>query len=346
MQRLAHGRATAREITAFPSFLRSPGMNEILSQLTKLETDRTRLLERLTDTAPEITALNRSIKELEQQLVPLGGTYLSSLDEQQKELRNQLSRREALIATLPASAQRFLRLQRDVKRLSETSIALEAQLLMARLATIGEGGEARPLDWALPPKRVSFPRPLWTIAAGLGGGLVLGAIAVLVAGFLSPRIESAVQVTRLLGLPAARIGRGSALFHAACQVDHGIAVVPVDAAADAHAVATWLTPRIAPSAPVPAAVLSRAGVTVVGERANGGAPNGYDPLRLDPGPTDGQASAPTVLPPLASPEGVAAVSRAGRVVLAVSSRASREQLADAVAAVRLAGAEPVAVVLA
>src|SRR6185436_7691425 len=95
---------------------------------------------------------------------------------------------DAQIATLPASAQSYVRLQRDVKRLTQTTLALQTQLLDARLAAVGEGGETRPLDVAIVPKRPTFPRPVPTLAGGLAGGLLLGTIAVLLVGLLSPRV--------------------------------------------------------------------------------------------------------------------------------------------------------------
>src|SRR5205823_4118288 len=46
------GKATPRQLAAYPSLLRSPAINEILSQLAKLETDRTLLLDRRTPADP------------------------------------------------------------------------------------------------------------------------------------------------------------------------------------------------------------------------------------------------------------------------------------------------------
>ena len=348
LQRIGNRGATSRELVGFPSFLRSPAMNDVLTQLVRLEGDRMRLLERRTETDPEVVAVDQNIRHLNEQFLPLGRAYAAALGEQRRELSRQLAAHEALIARLPQAAQRFVRLQRDVRRLSETSVALEAQLLSARLATIGEGGEARRLDSALTPKRVAFPRPIPTLLVGFGVGLFVGTIAVVLAGVLTTRVGNASQATRLLGLPAAQLGRGSAVFHAACNVPAGVSVVPVDGAADALAVAEWLVggPALgragARRLPAPAYTLSGAPTA---ERSNGTPLAAYDAPAHDGPASEGVARVPRVLPVLASPDGAAAVARAGRVVLAASSDVSRDELADAVAAVRLAGAEPIAVVL-
>ena len=44
--------------------------------------ERTRLLERRTERDPEVVALSQSIRDLEQQLLPLGRTYASSVERQ------------------------------------------------------------------------------------------------------------------------------------------------------------------------------------------------------------------------------------------------------------------------
>ena len=343
VRQVQEGRATARELAGYPSLLRSPAINEIVTQLARNEADRTRLLERYTPADPGIVSLTQSIEGLERQIEPLARTYAASLARQRREMRSQVAALDAEIARLPASAQAFVRLQREVKRLGQTSLVLQSQLLDARLATVGEGGETRQLDVATPPKRVAFPRPGITMAAGVGGGLVGGMILVLLVGFLSPRVSGPGDVTRVTGLPAAELGRGSAVFHALVRPDAGLAVVPISAAADGEAVARWLA--ITPVRAGVAAPYSLAGRALT--------PVGAD-ARVQVVPADAadehvhavsEVLVPSVLPPLATPEGAAAIARAERVVLAVPAGARRTELADVVEAVRLRGVEPVAVVL-
>jgi len=54
-----------------------------------------------------------------------------------------------------------------------------AQVLTARLAALAEGGDVRVIDEAVSPRRVTFPRPLPTIALGLVGGAIAGFVIAL-----------------------------------------------------------------------------------------------------------------------------------------------------------------------
>jgi len=54
-----------------------------------------------------------------------------------------------------------------------------AQVLTARLAALAEGGDVRVIDEAVSPRRVTFPRPLPTIAMGLVGGAIAGFVIAL-----------------------------------------------------------------------------------------------------------------------------------------------------------------------
>jgi uncharacterized protein involved in exopolysaccharide biosynthesis len=158
LRQVAAGTRSARQLAAYPSFLRSGAVNELLAQLATLETERAALLERRTEADPEVIALGQRAADLERQLQPLGTAYAQSLARQRGELETQASRFERTLDALPASAQTFARREREVRRLAQTSLALQTQLLDARLAAIGEGGEVRQIDDALVPKRRAFPR--------------------------------------------------------------------------------------------------------------------------------------------------------------------------------------------
>jgi tyrosine-protein kinase Etk/Wzc len=342
LTQVADGRASARQLAGYPTLLRSPAINEIVAQLARNEADRTRLMERRNPIDPEIVALDSSIKGLEQQLVPIGRAYAYSLERQRSELRSQTRAFDAAIARLPGAAQSYVRLQRDVRRLGTTSLALQSQLLDARLAAVGEGGETRPLDVATVPKKVSFPKPIPTLLAGFGGGLVGGVLLVLVAGFLSPRATGLEEVSRAAGLPAAALGRGSPMFLAVAHADEGLAVAPLHAGLDAAAVARWLTPaRTNGVVHEPAFARRELARSLVG----GGDGDAFLPDAGAGRSTNGSHGV-DVLPPLSSPDGMAALGPGRRVALVVPDGASRREITDAVTAIRVRGAEPVAVVVA
>jgi hypothetical protein len=113
---------------------------------------------------------------------------------------------------LPAQAQFSVRGQRDVRRLSQEVLGLEAQMIDAKLAAIGEGGQVRQVDVAVPPKRPLFPRAVWTLPGGALLGLLVGMTAVLGRGMWSSRVRSVADAERAARLPAARLRPGKPLW--------------------------------------------------------------------------------------------------------------------------------------
>ena len=127
LPQVASGKIDARRLAAYPSFLKSPGINELLSQLGKLEGERAGLLQQRTETEPNVAGRTAAIKVIEAQLLPLATTYASSLAKQRTELERMRDSLDAQLGSLPGAAESGLTLQRDVKRLSATELAVQAQ---------------------------------------------------------------------------------------------------------------------------------------------------------------------------------------------------------------------------
>ncbi len=237
----------SRQIAAAPAFLKSPAVNSIITQAATLETERTRLLERRTERDPEVVALTQSIADLDAQLPALARTYGASLDLQVAELRRQRDLIAARLAELPRQAVGSLRGQRDVKRLSQTELALQAQLIDVRLAAMAEGGQVRAVDIALPPKKIYFPRPAPTFAAALVIGLLLGAAWAIVGGAFSTRVWTPDDAERASGVPAIAAAAGRPLLLGG-PVSGSVLVLPVGAHADAVAAAATVADQLTDAA--------------------------------------------------------------------------------------------------
>ena len=179
---LGKGQLTSTQVAAFPTFLKSPGINELLGQLSTLQTRRLQLLATLTPDEPSVIAASEGIKNIEAQIPALARAYATSLDQQRADVAKQLDTLRSAIERLPASSEASVRLLRKVIQNGQVSAALRAQLVEARLATVGEGGDVRMLDIAEPPRKVTFPQPALTVIAGLGGGLLLGLLAAMLSG--------------------------------------------------------------------------------------------------------------------------------------------------------------------
>lgn len=236
----AAGRVDARQLTAFPAFLRAPGINGILQQLTELETERTKLLATRTERDADVVALTEGIAALERNLLPLARTYAASLDRQTEELAREQRTIEDRLAQLPGQAESALRRQRDVRRLSQLVLGLQAQMIDVRLAALGEGGQVRQVDVALPPKRPLFPRAVWVLPAGLLLGLLGGVMWALGRGAWSSRVRAPIDAARATGgLPAVTLRGGDPLLLATGGA-RTLVVVGADAAADSRGVAAAL----------------------------------------------------------------------------------------------------------
>ncbi|WKW12452.1 hypothetical protein Strain138_001745 [Pseudogemmatithrix spongiicola] len=173
------GTSDPRRLAGFPALLRSPAVNDLVSEMSRLGTERALLLADATARAPRVVAVDSALAQLRAQVMPLARTYADALVGQRDEFRQQLSASRARSATLPRAAESLLLREGEIEALGKLALAVEAQLLDARLAALGEGGDVRVIDPAVVPRRVSFPRPLPTLAIGLFVGLLLGTFAAL-----------------------------------------------------------------------------------------------------------------------------------------------------------------------
>lgn len=234
------GRMTARQLVAYPSFLKSPGINDLLRQLAELETERTKLLDRRLETDDEVVALTRSIANIEGQLVPLATAYSGALQRQRADLSAQAGAITDRLSAFPGAAQSSARLNREVLRLNQLSIGLQAQLVQARLSAISEGGDVRALDRAAPPKKVSFPDPVLTAGLGLGAGLLFGLAAALIMGAHGRYLDGPGAIERVVGIPAIRFFPGTPLLMSGRQSTRTLLLIPIEARTSTELVAARL----------------------------------------------------------------------------------------------------------
>lgn len=223
------GRLTPRQLAAYPSFLASNGINDFLRQLSALETERTRLLERRLETDPEVVAIDQAVEGVEAQLLPLATSYAASIRRQRTDVEQQLASIQSVLNGFPAAAQATVRLQRDVTRLGQFHTALLAQLVEARLAALSEGGDVLRLDVAQTPKKVSFPQPGLTMATGLGGGMILGLVVALMIGTMGRYVEDPRLIERAAGVPALPLHAGVPLLMTGRAAATAMLLVPLDA---------------------------------------------------------------------------------------------------------------------
>ncbi|MEX2181702.1 MAG: Wzz/FepE/Etk N-terminal domain-containing protein [Gemmatimonadaceae bacterium] len=166
----------ARELPAFPPFLNSPGINDLLGQLNRLEAERVALLQTRTARDPGVVGRTEGIRLIESQLVPLARTYGAALTQNRLALRASADSLQRLLGAIPGTGRRFADLTRDVERLGEISRALQIQLVQARLVSIGEGGGAEQIDEAIPSRAPASPNVPLIVLLGIGAGAALGVV--------------------------------------------------------------------------------------------------------------------------------------------------------------------------
>ena len=194
----------------------------------KVETDRTQLLGRRLESDRDVIALTQSSTNIENQIKALAGSYKASLDRQRIDLTAQLDTIRRALGTFPGAVESGGRLQRQTKQLAQTYAALQAQLVEARLAAIGEGGDVHLLDAATAPKKVVFPQTLMTMGIGLGAGLFIGLIMALLAGTVGRYVEDPQAIERTTGVPALRLETSVPLLVSGNTISRTLLLVPID----------------------------------------------------------------------------------------------------------------------
>lgn len=172
------GHADPRALAGFPDLLRSVAINDLVTSIAQVETQRTVLMGRVAAGAPQVVALAHARDSLTAQLVPLANAYRQALGRQRASLQATADSLEEQLNRLPGREASVAKQQADVTQLAELDAGMGAQVLQARLAAMLEGGDVRLVDTAAVPRRVSFPRPVPTWLVGLLGGVLLGLILV------------------------------------------------------------------------------------------------------------------------------------------------------------------------
>jgi uncharacterized protein involved in exopolysaccharide biosynthesis len=224
---LGSGTFSARDVAAYPTFLRTTAINDLLSRLMDFQVQRLQLLEGRTERDPDVMTVTRNIEYLEREIESITRAYLNGIVSQQVQLRAELSTYRATSDNLPALAEQSFGLQREVKRLTETLLALQTQLVQTRLAAIGEGGEVRVIDTAVPPRDPSFPNPLLNLMIGLLGGLMLGSVGALGSGYLGSRVRDPREAELAAGVPAVAFNPRTPLLLAEAGGWRTLLVLPV-----------------------------------------------------------------------------------------------------------------------
>jgi tyrosine-protein kinase Etk/Wzc len=326
-----HGQLTSQDLAAYPAFTHGSTIAPFATQLSDLEVQRTRLLERRTEKDPEVLAIDRSIQLVSASIATMARTYLNSTAQQRREYQTRLDSLDRTLSSLPAANERVGRLQRDVLGFTALSTALEAQLVEARLGAIGEGGNVRQIDVAEQPRMPSFPQPFITLGIGTGGGLIIGFVAALFMNWFGRWLRDPLEIERLTGIAAERFHADAPLLVAGSGTKRTVLVIPLDPRAESRGVAE----RLARTAAARVSSVHIIDLTADGLAGNGNGHPGVDAARKIDGLEAQGGNVIVQLPSLWSETTLAALRENRPVVLvAPPGPVDRNQLTTALDTLR------------
>lgn len=239
VDQIRNGTASPRQLSSYPQYMGNGSINSIVANLISIETERDAMLQTLTDQDDRVKALTARAKALEAQLMPLAQSTLTALASERRSVEQRIQTIQQSLVGVPRAAESYDRLEREVLDLGKIFSGLQVQLVDARLAAISEGGDVRPLDLAVPPKKPVFPKKSVVLAEGSAAGLFIGLIAAVLLGLVGGKMHDAQDVERRTGLPAIRFETTAPLLVGG-PASHTVLVAPINSRAVAGPVAQRL----------------------------------------------------------------------------------------------------------
>jgi hypothetical protein len=206
------GAAGTSELAAYPTFFQNAAINNLLNRILELRARRVELLDRRMEADPDVLVIDANLAAAEAELSRLSTSYRDGLEKQRRELAAALVPYRQVIGGIPERLQEQFRLERETRRLSETLLLIQGQLVQSRLAAIGEGGEVRAIETALPPEDPTWPKPALFLLLGVVLGAVAGTAAATVRGYTDPVIHGEGDVRSAVDLPATECRPGDPLL--------------------------------------------------------------------------------------------------------------------------------------
>lgn len=174
--------ATAyRQLVTFPSLITNLAIQDLLKSLGDLETQRSKLGVRRTESNAEYKQITDRIGEIDRQLYQLGSQYLESLDQQLTTTANAVTALTDTLQAMPAAAMQYGRLVRDRTVLEAMYLALQKQLKQAELKDVLRQERVRVVDVprVANPDDPVFPKKKVMLLLGAVLGIALALTAAL-----------------------------------------------------------------------------------------------------------------------------------------------------------------------
>lgn len=188
-----------RRLFGFPTLLKEGPVSELLRLLSEMENQRGMLLVRRLENDDEVLAFTRRIRQIEDQLEDLVGTYLQTLTDQVASLDRMLAGFESELNRIPANALQLARLQREAKVAEDIYTELQTRLKEAEIVAAVEDPSVRVIDPAVPPLKPIRPNIPLNLTLAVLLGLALGAGAAFFRETLDTTIHTRDELQALNG---------------------------------------------------------------------------------------------------------------------------------------------------
>jgi len=189
-----------RRLLAYPTLLRNASATELLSSLTRLDNERSQLLQRRTVQDPDVLMLSRMIADVEAQVRGVVLTYLAGLQEQVRALDATMASSGKRLEAIPAREVRFARLQRNTQVLSDIQTMLQTKLKESEITQAVEDPSVRAVDMAYRPEWPVAPRKSLNLMVAGMLGLMLGVVVAFGREWMDTAVHSKEDVQAATGV--------------------------------------------------------------------------------------------------------------------------------------------------
>ena len=180
------------------------------------------LLERISGSKIQISSLSKRYREKHPVMIQLLQTLQESEAELEFAVKNSVNKIDAAYteskSNFELASQRLAEKEAELIQLSKTRVeyssllrdmavqqgflqALVGRMTQEKAQVNLKNPNSRVIDEALPPLRHSSPNIVMNLAAGLFGGLAVGAGLIFLVAFLDDRVKSAFDIEGTIGLP-------------------------------------------------------------------------------------------------------------------------------------------------
>ncbi len=178
-----------------------PAVGIMAGRLAELELQKRGLSSELTDTHPQVKAIQAQIDEIQKKLIAIYDTSQKNLVSQEAAAGQTLARYESALKKLPAAERDLARLMRHTKVNADIYTFLLQKHEESRIVKASTISNINVIDPAIIPQKPIKPNKQKNLLLGLLVGLMLGAGLAFFQEYLDDTIKDAESARRELGAP-------------------------------------------------------------------------------------------------------------------------------------------------